>query len=178
MGPPAFSADETRRWRLLPELVPRPLWGVSAYRILSRTRWNKIRALVLYQAANTCFVCAKVQDKGMVCHEVWNCDDSQHIAQLVRLAILCPDCNFVHHLGRAGQIGVQDRAVAHMIAVNGMSKADASVVVRTAFEEWEERSQHRWRIAVDDGLVARFPDFAMLIGLGGRSPIAAAPTTA
>lgn len=40
----------------------------------------------------------------MICHELWACDDTEHVAQLTGLVLICQECDLVHHLGRAGRL--------------------------------------------------------------------------
>lgn len=59
--------------RLMPALVPAPLWGRSVYQILRATRrggaWKRLRADVVDRAGGDCHVCGTHQDRFMVCHE-------------------------------------------------------------------------------------------------------------
>lgn len=89
--------------KLLPRLVPVPLWGFSGYRLLARKSWGKIRAQVLDDARNRCSICGTAYEKGMLCDEDWEYDDKAGSARLGALRILCCDCNLVCHAGRAGK---------------------------------------------------------------------------
>lgn len=103
----------------------------------------------------------------MVCHEVWSYNDDSKTATLVEFKILCPDCNFVHHIGRAQQIGKQDSAVAHMAAVNGITVSEARGIVHEAFEQWRARSKCEWRIAVAPTILGSAPEVERLVGVVG-----------
>ena len=85
---------------LVPELVPEPLWRLSAHQLLKRSIWNKIRTEILTQQENTCAICGDRRDKRMVCHEAWSYDDASAIATLKGFDIHCPDCDAVQHMAR------------------------------------------------------------------------------
>jgi hypothetical protein len=52
------NAAKLKTYRLMPELVPAPLWGVSAYRRFGKTRpWKEIRQDALELAENKCGAC-------------------------------------------------------------------------------------------------------------------------
>jgi len=153
--------------KLKPELVPEPLWRLSAYRVLPRSTWDRIRGVIRAEYGNRCSVCGVMQDKGMICHEIWNYDDSQLVATLTGFAILCPNCNAVHHMGLAGVQGFAQEALTHMARVNGMSLRDIAALVREEFSKWKQRSQRSWRICVDTSLISRFPELELLDSLSG-----------
>jgi hypothetical protein len=51
--------------KLVPELVPEPLWGVSAYRALGKsTPWKTIRQDTLNEASNRCRIFQPSQRHG------------------------------------------------------------------------------------------------------------------
>jgi hypothetical protein len=67
--------------RLDPELIPEPLWAISAARLLGRKSktWRQIRSSALESADDTCSACREVSrgGKGMVCDELWSYDEEQ-----------------------------------------------------------------------------------------------------
>lgn len=153
---------------LTPELVPEPLWGLSARYVLPRAAWeDRIRARVLAEAGSRCSVCGVSKARGMVCHEVWDYDDAASTATLTGFVVLCPDCNLVHHMGRASQLGLRGRALDHMAEVNGLTYDEVVDLVDRAFEEWERRSQRRWAVAVVPALRSRYPDLAAMDNTSG-----------
>lgn len=154
--------------KLRPELVPEPLWELSAYRILGRSDWRRIRTDVLADMRGECVACTAAHPKGMVCHEVWYYDDAQSEATMTALTILCPACNFVHHMGRANLLGRADEAIQHMASVNRASITSIKKLVAEAFEEWERRSVQTWTLRVDNPLLSRWPGLSVLNGLLGR----------
>jgi hypothetical protein len=51
-------------------LVPRPLRGISAYRLLEEAAWNRIRLAVLEKTGHACGYCG-AKGGGLTCHEKW-----------------------------------------------------------------------------------------------------------
>jgi hypothetical protein len=81
--------------RLVPALVPEPLWGRSVYQLLRASRrggaWKRLRADVVARAGGACHVCGERQERFMVCHEVWDYDDDAGVATLMAFALNCWD---------------------------------------------------------------------------------------
>lgn len=150
--------------RLIPQLVPEPLWGLTAHQLLTSTAWRRIRSDALEHARSCCSVCQTEHEKGLICHELWEYDDDS-VATLVGFAMICRDCNLVHHLGRAGMIGLGREAIARLAAINGTDADETRAIVDWVSAEWRRRSTHSWRVAVAVELVARYPDLAALEGL-------------
>jgi hypothetical protein len=95
--------------RLVPRLVPQPLWGLSAARLLPQSKWRRIRADAMDESGGACVVCGAAREKGMVGDEVWD-----YTATLVGVRIICPDCNAVTHFGSTNARGYAERALDHM----------------------------------------------------------------
>lgn len=150
--------------QLLPALVPRPLWGLSASRLLPRRSWEAIRKDVLAEASHRCWACGVAREKGLVCHEVWAYDDLGHVATLIALRITCRDCDLVHHIGRAGVVGFGDEALRRMIEVNGITRAEAVDIKDRAMRVWTRRSLNRWEVRVSRDLLRRWPALERLDG--------------
>lgn len=67
--------ETPKTYRLMPELVPRPLWGISAYRLLGRGKaWRAIRQATLEAGGQECSICRSTES-GLTCHERWSYDD-------------------------------------------------------------------------------------------------------
>ncbi len=158
--------------KLMPAMVPRPLWGRSVYNELRRTRrrkqWEALRRTVLEAAANTCARCSAQYDSHMVCNEIWQYDDQQHIATLNAFEIVCRDCDSVLHLGKSLLIGGKRRdqgtaergeqAVNQLMKVNGIKKKEANKLILGAFDKWLERSDHlTWAIEIAPELIEKHP---------------------
>ena len=152
--------------RLVPALVPAPLWGRSVYQILRATRrggaWKRLRADVLARADGACHVCGEHQDRFMVCHEVWDYDDDAGVAMLVDFALNCWGCDAATHPGCAGPTGRRETARAQLEKVNGMTAEEVQALLDAAVEEWARRSQRAWTVVVSAELCQRYP---VLVGL-------------
>lgn len=151
--------SQSQQFLLTPELVPRPLWGRSVYRSVRRSVWDgAIRRRVLEEAGGKCEICAGSYETGMICHEVWHYDDEVHSALLMGFKLICKDCNFVHHFGKASTLGLAEDAVRHLIRVNAIGEDEARTLVSEAIRLWLQRSSiDNWIVAISNDLVARFP---------------------
>lgn len=150
--------------RLAPHLVPKPLWEVSAYRRLSRSEWNAVRKDALAAADNRCSIC-NADGQGLTCHEEWEYQEEQAVAEMTGFMIVCRDCSGVIHFGRTMKAGYREQALQHMCRVNGISEADAGRAVRTAFDVWKRQSRlPLWTVRVRPQLLERYPALAKLVG--------------
>lgn len=126
------------------ELVPGPLWGRSLAGIARKgwgRQWDTIRAKEMSRASGNCEYCG---GRGVLVHEHWEYDDSKRVQYLAGLAVTCDKCSLVHHFGRAGVLGRENEALAHLMSVNRISQRDAELLVERAFDTWEMRSQKGW----------------------------------
>ena len=74
---------------LKPELVPRSLVGRSEFKALARGKeWIQIKQSVIETAQGICQICGSRRDKGMICHEIWDYDDNEHIAILSKFQLI------------------------------------------------------------------------------------------
>lgn len=108
----------------------------------------------------------------MVCDELWEYEESDHLASvatLVGLRILCPQCNLARHFGFAGSVHKNQEALATLIRVNEIGEVEAKAMQEHASTEWMRLSQQRWRVDVSAPLLLRYPDLEVLVGLKGRS---------
>lgn len=153
--------------KLFPALVPEPLWSISARRLLPRSAWDRIRKKEVAVADNSCANCGTFQDKGLICHEVWQYDDEKHVVTLSAFEISCAECDLVHHLGRAGTVGLAEQALERMVAVNHMSRSQAAAVISDAFAAWRRRSMETWSVSVAEDLLASYPELSCLRGVRG-----------
>ncbi|HEY2975893.1 MAG TPA: hypothetical protein VGJ48_25490 [Pyrinomonadaceae bacterium] len=158
--------------KLMPAMVPHPLWGRGVYNELRRTQrrkqWEALRRTVLEAAANTCARCAARYDSHMVCNEIWQYDDQQHIATLKAFEIVCRDCDSVLHLGKSLLIGGKrgdegtaergEQAVKQLMKVNGIKKKEANKLIDDAFGQWMDRSKHKtWAMQIAPELIENHP---------------------
>lgn len=156
-----------KTFALAPELVPAPLWGRSAYRMLgTRAIWKKkIRPDALAAASKRCCLCGTADDR-LICHDKWQYDDEKAIATLAGFEIHCGMCDTVTHLGRAMQ-GDNPRevflaALAHLCAVNQCPPEAAQELLADALAVWERRNKKRWTIKVAAPLIRLYPELAAL----------------
>jgi Bles03-like protein len=148
--------------KLRPELVPKPLFGFSAYRLLGRgAKWKAIRQDALRATRNRCSVCG-AGGKGLSCHECWDYDDERRRATLTALVIHCPDCDMATHMGRAVQHGQEEAAVAQLCKVNGCAPDGARKLFAEAMKVWRHRSGYDWTTFVTDTLLTRYPALSVL----------------
>lgn len=155
-------ADEGVEMKLEPELVPQPLWGISAARLLhGRVAWKRIRNATLDAAGYQCSVCG---DGGqqLHCNEQWCYDDGKAAARLVGFQIVCVRCHSVIHMGRSAKVGYLDDALAHWCRVDGISEVEARRMFERAIAVWRERSRKRWHVEVAPELLAIFPELGVL----------------
>jgi len=89
-------------------------------------------------AAGACVVCGVAREKGMIGDEEW--DYTDHLATLIGVRIVCPDCNAVTHIGSTASRGYGDVALDHMCLINGIEAAEAHRILGASFIEWRERS--------------------------------------
>ncbi len=146
--------------KLVPRLVPQPLWGISAARLLPRSRWKAIRADAMAASGGACTACGVIHEKGMVGDEVWHYGDG--IATLVAVRIVCRDCDAVTHMGSTAVRGYGADALLHMSAINGMTFEQTKQIVDTHFDQWRIRSARDWTVAVAPDVLARYPELAIL----------------
>jgi len=152
---------------LMPELVPEPLWGLSAYRLLGRgAKWKQIRSETLRAAGNRCSVCGEVR-AALSCHEKWLYDDSTGTVTLSGFAVNCRECDLATHIGRAIQHGFADEAIEQLCRINNCSRKQADTMIDNALNKWRKRSSQSWMIVVDAALLRRYPALEVLHGKRG-----------
>jgi hypothetical protein len=146
-------------YRLVPELVPEPLWGRNVRRALGKSQWaRRIRKIVLDESGGGCDICGASYEKGMICHEVWHYDDTNRAAILTDFRIICQDCNLATHVGKAQKLGRLKEAISQLSRVNGISSEEARRLVDAAHSEWTRRSRVKvWEVNIDPDLKERYP---------------------
>jgi hypothetical protein len=156
--------------RLIPHLVPKPLWGKSAAQLFKgkgRAVWKRIRTEALQVALNACQVCSDATPESVLnCHELWEYDDEHATATLVGLRIQCRNCDCAVHMGRAEKQGFLDVAIAQLCKVNGIGEPEAMTLYRRAKGVWSQRNKKQWRIVVAKPLLERYPELAVLEQMG------------
>ncbi|GLZ01272.1 hypothetical protein Acsp02_85230 [Actinoplanes sp. NBRC 103695] len=112
--------------------------------------WERLRRMILGRAGHRCEVCKASPDPSakvwLEAHERWTFDPAQRVQRLGRLICLCTPCHTVTHYGLAGLRGREREAFAHLVAVTGMTEAQARKHVDDAFQLWRERSRLTWSL--------------------------------
>lgn len=156
-----------KQFRLIPELVPKPLWGRSAFRMLrQRATWTKqIRPDALAKSKHSCELCG-CNSERLICHDKWQYDDRNSTATLAGFEIHCPDCDTVTHFGQAVNRGDREEVLIavlkHLCQVNQCTTDVAHSLLVNALEKWTTRNKRKWKIIVADTLLARYPELAAL----------------
>jgi hypothetical protein len=177
MAKRAKSRRITRRYydRLLlkPEMIPRPLWRRSVASKLDRATWRSIRGKVSAAAGGRCQICGASYEKGMICHEKWLYNDSQHTATLTSFQLICRDCSSIIHWGRTviwlveGQaMGSRQESIdnliakkrSHLQAVNRMASEDLDQLFDYAGLLHHRRSEQKWRVRILPALRRTFSE--------------------
>ncbi len=149
--------------KLQPELVPAPLWGISAYRVLGRGKvWKSIRQDTLEAFGYCCSICG-TDEPPFICHEMWDYDDRRGIATLYGFECHCRECDLVAHIGRSSQLGLRERALKQLCRVNGVTHTEAKQVVEHAMDVWEHRNRKKWKIKVHKSLLKSYPELRSLV---------------
>lgn len=135
--------------RLSVELVPATCWYTNVRSNVSRADWEKCKRFVKERSGERCEICGGRGRRYPVdCHEIWEYDEDTLTQRLVDLIALCPSCHEVKHLGRAMRIGNGNRAVAHLMKVNGWSESRAEQYCMLVFQIWQMRSAYEWRLDI------------------------------
>jgi hypothetical protein len=154
------KAKSTKTYRLAPELVPAPLWGVSAYRRFGKTKpWKEIRQDTLELAGNKCGAC-DADGPQLSCHDAWSYDDKTCVATLIGFEIRCQACHNATHIGRANALGFEQEAHAQLRRVNGCTQEEVDAMVEAAMNLWEKRSGKTWTVVIAPYLLERYPRLA------------------
>lgn len=151
---------KTKTYRLAPEPVPAPLWGVSAYRLFGKTKpWKEIRHDTLELAGNKCGAC-DADGPQLSCHDAWSYDDTRCVATLIGFEIRCHACHNATHVGRANALGFEQDAYAQLREVNGCTQDEVDAMVGAAMDLWEKRRAKTWTVVVAPYLLERYPRLA------------------
>jgi hypothetical protein len=138
-----------KQLRLEVELVPRTAWGKNLRTQLPRREWEKIRTNVCAYQGNKCGICEA--EGRLICHEIWEYDDRNHVQKLTGFMAVCHMCNNVIHLGHATVLAARgkvdmSRVEEHFMKVND---CDLQTFRKHALEaglQCMERSKHQWRL--------------------------------
>ena len=138
-----------RAIKLTIELVPRTCWYANLRKTMPKGKWDRLRRTVYAKASYKCEICGAT-DRRLHCHEMWTYDDKTRIQKLHGFICLCDLCHHVKHIGLAeiladrGELDF-NALVRHFTKVNQVAKNDFEAHRARAFEQWRERSTHKWK---------------------------------
>lgn len=140
--------------KLTIELVPKTAWLTNVRSKVTAPEWDKIRKKCYKAAGYVCEICKDVgKNQGVrhdvECHEIWHYDDKEKTQTLTGLIALCPWCHKVKHAGLASVNGEMHIVIDQLMKVNSMSRSEAERYVDECFEQWQERSKHKWSLDIE-----------------------------
>jgi hypothetical protein len=127
------------------DLIPETSWFTNVRSAIDPGDWDRLRRHVYSRAGHRCEACGAGRCR-LEAHERFTYDAQTGIQRLVRLVCLCDWCHTATHMGMAGVRGVRTEAIAHLMAVTGMSAAEADEHIGDAFARWERRSALQWHV--------------------------------
>lgn len=135
------------------ELVPATTWYVNLRDVLPRSEWDRIRKKAYADYGYKCGICGA--SEKLSCHEIWNYDNDAHVQTLKGFVALCSMCHHIKHIGLAQILSRQGRldyskVVEHFMAVNSCDRLAFQKHYEEAFEQWEERSRHHWKVDIGE----------------------------
>jgi hypothetical protein len=137
--------DRTYGQGLFVDLIPRTSWFTNVRSAVDRADWDRLRRMVYRRAGYCCEAC-HTSGVQLEAHERFTYDAQTGLQRLIRLICLCQWCHTATHMGFAGVRGVADEATAHLIAVTGISPAEADQHIDEAFDRWYRRSAQPWHV--------------------------------
>jgi hypothetical protein len=133
------------------ELVPRNAWFRNVRNLFPPERWDVLRRHAYSKAGYVCEICGgRGAEHPVEAHEKWHYDDQRHVATLLGIYALCPQCHEVKHIGLAQKRGRLSQAIAHLAKVNQITMEEAKQYVDESFAIWRMRSEHKWAIDVSE----------------------------
>jgi hypothetical protein len=126
------------------DLIPASSWFRNVRTAVSATDWYRIRTMVYARADYRCETCRrrKSDHVRLDCHERF--EYTGQIQCLRRLLCMCGACHEVTHFGHSHIKGRTGQALAHLMAVTGMTQAAAAAHIDAAFAQWQQRSRVPW----------------------------------
>ncbi|HEX9897146.1 MAG TPA: HNH endonuclease [Dehalococcoidales bacterium] len=131
------------------ELVPETSWYENLRKKMRKKDWDNLRHEVYTKYINRCGICDA--SGRLNCHEIWEYDDQNNIQKLKGFIALCDMCHHVKHFGLAqilaneGKLDL-DQVIQYFMNVNNCSISVFNKHRRESFEQWRERSSHKWQI--------------------------------
>jgi len=144
------------------DLVPKPSWGKKVSTILGEKEWRNIRKRELNRARNRCEICGyEGESRELICHEVWEYDDANHVQKLRGYKVVCRGCSLIYHLGYAASNELANEAIEHFSKLTGLGFQEARELLNSKYREliqmYKERSKHDWKIDVSLESVSSSP---------------------
>ena len=135
------------------DLVPKPSWGKKVSTILGGRKWRNIRKRELDRVRNRCEICGQEgEPRELICHELWEYDDANHVQRLRGYNVVCRGCNLIYHLGYAASNELANEAIEHFSKLTGLGFREARELLNSKYRELiqihKERSKHDWKIDV------------------------------
>jgi hypothetical protein len=135
---------------LFVDLVPASCWFTNVRSCVSQQDWERLRRTITRRAEHRCEICGVDQDRAvgrwLEAHERWAYNEATGVQALRRLICLCTDCHRTTHYGLAQVQGHEADAFAHLLAVTGMTPAQATRHIAAAFALWRTRSARAWTL--------------------------------
>lgn len=135
---------------LFVDLVPRSCWFTNVRSCVDQRDWERLRRMITRRAGHRCEICGAAGNPAtktwLEAHERWTYNDTTRVQRLGRLICLCSPCHTVTHFGLAQVRGREKEAYAHLMAVTGMTEAEAREHVEVAFEVWFQLSRITWTL--------------------------------
>lgn len=124
--PPPQVPGKGPKWPLFVDLIPRTAWFSNLRSELDEDEWKALKRQTFDNAGWVCEVCTCRGPKWPVeCHERFEYNEETGIQTLTGTIALCPSCHESTHMGFARTRGRSNEAMAHLMAVNGWSEAQA-----------------------------------------------------
>lgn len=142
-----FSSDyHPSLYRLKIEMIPERSHYKNVRTSLPKSEWKRLSDTVAKASGGRCEICGATPSRGLECHEKWRYEESTRKQILTGLQALCKDCHLVKHLGVSYRLGMMDRSVAHMAAVNGISEKEGRWYAERAFKRAAELDRFKWTV--------------------------------
>lgn len=151
--------------KLCPQLVPKPLWGVSLAKLV-RMSTSELSLLGLEPRVAEelkSFWLALPRDKCVICgskasdiDEFWSyhVDSGRGLARIVSLRSLCGNCHLAKHVGYAKVTGRLSEALEHLARINDSTLSDVYTRLEKIYETWRSLSSiTNWRVEISEGVL-------------------------
>lgn len=132
------------------ERVPRSCSWSKVNKKVPRKYWDIIKKATFQKANNVCEICRGIGKQiPLMCHEVWEYDDTLNIQRLSHFQALCPPCyaaiHFKELLPRSGQTASTRR----FMIINLLNQKIATKIIRTVHKQFIIRSTRQWKLDIE-----------------------------